>query len=267
VPFRAITWNLFHGRDFPPDRALFTPRSRLFRITERNATHVQVNRDIFPSFAEILSRAEWDVALLQEAPPRWSERLAHACDAEGHRVLTSRNWLLPITSALATFNPDLIASWEGGSNLTLVREHAIAERRTYVLRPFLPERRTMAFTRLGDGTCIANLHASTTNRFAEDEVRRAAATALEWAHGGPLLLGGDFNLRPRESRIFDELEHSGFSSSTGPGAIDHLLAHGMEVIERPEPREPEGRELPYEGLRLRPSDHSPVEGGFLALGA
>jgi endonuclease/exonuclease/phosphatase family metal-dependent hydrolase len=262
VPLRAITWNLFHGRDFPPDRALFTLRSRLLRITERDATHVQVNRDIFASFAEIMGGADWDVALLQEAPPRWSERLARACEAQGHRVLTSRNWLLPITSALATFNPDLIASWEGGSNLTLVRGRAIAERRTCLLRPFLPERRTMVFTRLEDGTCIANLHASTTARLAEDDVRRAAATALEWGGGGPLLLGGDFNLRPRESQIFTELEQSGFSAPTGPEAIDHLLAHGMEVTERPQPREPEGRELPYEGLRLRPSDHSPVEGAF-----
>src|SRR5262249_148966 len=38
----AITWNLFHGRDFPPDPELFTWRSRLLRLTERNETHVQV---------------------------------------------------------------------------------------------------------------------------------------------------------------------------------------------------------------------------------
>jgi endonuclease/exonuclease/phosphatase family metal-dependent hydrolase len=261
---RAITWNLFHGRDFPPDPALFTLRSRLLRITERNATHVQVNRDIFDAFARILREPDWEVALLQETPPRWSQRLAHACDAESHRVLTSRNWLLPITSALASFNPDLIASWEGGSNLTLVRREQIAERRTIVLRPFLPERRTLAFTRLASGPCVGNLHASTANPLAEDEVRRAAATSLEWAAGAPLILGGDFNLRPRDSSLFAELQTDGFSAPTGPGAIDHLLAHGMDVVQAPRPRAPENRELPHEGLHLRPSDHSPVEAVFTA---
>ena len=43
---RAITWNVFHGRDDPPDHGLVTWRSRLLRVTERNATHAQVNRPL-----------------------------------------------------------------------------------------------------------------------------------------------------------------------------------------------------------------------------
>ena len=35
---RALTWNLFHGRDYPPDRALDTWRSRLLR-RDRARTH------------------------------------------------------------------------------------------------------------------------------------------------------------------------------------------------------------------------------------
>ena len=66
MELRALTWNLFHGRDFPPDPRLFTWRSRLLRTSERNATHMQVNRDLFAAFATILSATEWDVALLQE---------------------------------------------------------------------------------------------------------------------------------------------------------------------------------------------------------
>ena len=50
----AIAWNLFHGRDFPPDPALRTWRSRLLRFDERNATHVQVNRDLTEEFATLL---------------------------------------------------------------------------------------------------------------------------------------------------------------------------------------------------------------------
>ena len=51
LPLRALTWNLFHGRDHPPDPALYTWRSRLLRGTERDDTHVQVNRDLFGEFA------------------------------------------------------------------------------------------------------------------------------------------------------------------------------------------------------------------------
>ena len=55
MELRALTWNLFHGRDFPPDPSLFSARSRLLRITERNATHAQVNRDLFAEFASTLA--------------------------------------------------------------------------------------------------------------------------------------------------------------------------------------------------------------------
>jgi hypothetical protein len=121
VEFTAISWNLFHGRDFPPDPALFTWRSRLLRVTEHNATHLQVNRDLLAEFAHLLARAEWDVALLQECPPRWCAPLARACDAEAHLVLTARNSLGPLRALAARLNPDLVASAEGGSNLTLIR--------------------------------------------------------------------------------------------------------------------------------------------------
>ena len=91
------------------------------RIEERNETHVQVNRDLAAEFAEMLAAAEWDVALLQECPPRFAAPLARACEAEAHRVLTSRNSLGALRTFAARLNPDLIASGEGGSNLTLVR--------------------------------------------------------------------------------------------------------------------------------------------------
>src|SRR6266508_4614852 len=90
---RVLSWNLFHGRDAPPDPSLFTWRSRLFRVTERNASHVQVNRDLQPEFSRLLAGAEWDLALLQECPPRFAAPLASACRAAQHRVLTSRNSL------------------------------------------------------------------------------------------------------------------------------------------------------------------------------
>ena len=35
---RLLTWNLFHGRDHPPDPALFTRRSLWLRAEEHNET-------------------------------------------------------------------------------------------------------------------------------------------------------------------------------------------------------------------------------------
>lgn len=261
---RALTWNLFHGRDFPPNPALFTLRSRLTRRTERDATHAQVNRDLQEEFTGLLAAADWDVALLQECPPRWAGSFAKACDATAHRVLTSRNWFLPLTSAIASYNPDLIASWEGGSNLTLVRGDRIDGRESLVLRR-RPERRVMALTRLASGLCVANLHASGPDRLAEPEIAAAADRAVEWSEGAPLLFGGDLNLRPADSDLFERLEHRhGLRLPTAPDSIDHILARAAEVTAQTSAWAPEAREVREDGLRVRLSDHAPVERGFTA---
>jgi endonuclease/exonuclease/phosphatase family metal-dependent hydrolase len=259
---RALSWNLFHGRDHPPDPALLTRQSRILRISERNATHLQVNRGLLPEFTSVIAGAQWDVALLQECPPRWVERLAAACDAEAHVSLTSRNSLAPLRSLLARLNPDLIASNEGGSNLTLVRGETIAERRELTLTT-RPERRTVAFTRLASGVCVANLHASTADAAAGPELLRAADRALEWAAEEPVILGGDFNIRPdRAPDVFAGLRARGFGEPVAPDAIDHLLGRGLAVAE-PAGRWPaERREVRGDGLAIRLSDHAPVEATF-----
>jgi endonuclease/exonuclease/phosphatase family metal-dependent hydrolase len=265
VEIDAITWNLFHGRDFPPDPALDTWHSRIGRATERNATHVQVNRELLREFAQVLGAARWDVALLQECPPRWSAALASACEANAQRSLTSRNWLGPVRDVLAGWNPDLLGSWEGGSNLTLVRGlggDGLLDQRDLVLRR-LPERRTMAFARLDSGLCVANLHASTRPPLAAADVRHAVETAVAWAGESPLILGGDFNLRPDQTRLFGDLaQRFGLSAPTGPDSIDHILSRGLEIVDPPGAWPPEARELPCQGLRLRLSDHAPVEARF-----
>ncbi len=275
VQIRALTWNVFHGRDFPPDPALRTRRSRIWRLTERNATHAQVNRSLRHEFSEAIAAAPWDVALLQEFPPRWAARLAAACEANLHRELTSRNSLAPLRALATLLNPDLTGSNEGGSNLTLVRQVVlgpISVRRVLVLAPGpKPERRAMAFTRTEAGLCVANLHISTgpPNRpRAEDELRLAAERSLEWAGGAPLILGGDLNVRPRDSEIYEELaERFGLRSPTAPDSLDHLLVHGLTPVEPPSPWPPERREVVAgDGLRVRLSDHAPVEATFERAG-
>jgi endonuclease/exonuclease/phosphatase family metal-dependent hydrolase len=267
---RVLSWNLYHGRDYPPDKSLFTWRSRLLRITELGDTHVQVNRLLRDEFAGWIADQEWDVAMLQEVPPLWFRRLGRGTRSNGVRVLTSRNVLPPVQRLAANVNPDLIASWEGGSNQLFVRapgrilEH---RRMTLALRP---ERRRMVWARIrlrgGETVCFANLHASAgLPEKATGELIAAAANAVDWSAGDPLVFGGDTNVRPaRDPQAFDELrERFGLGEPTGPHAIDHILARGLEVAERPRRLPPEARELPErDGLRLRLSDHAPVVAAF-----
>jgi endonuclease/exonuclease/phosphatase family metal-dependent hydrolase len=268
---RVLSWNLYHGRDFPPDPALFTLRSRLLRKTERNATHVQVNRPLLDEFAEVLNALEWDMALLQEAPPRWFGELLRRTDSGSVRTLTSRNVLPRLQGRLADLNPDLIASWEGGSNQILVRPPArIAEHRELTIAR-RPERRRMHWARLelpGDGRlCLANLHA-TAGRPAQSgpEVLAAAEAAVGWSGDAPLVFGGDLNLRPKaEPEPFALLEERfGLREPTAPDAIDHVLVRGLEIAESPRRLAPERRELTEsDGRRLRLSDHRPIAARFV----
>jgi endonuclease/exonuclease/phosphatase family metal-dependent hydrolase len=271
VELTVLSWNLFHGRDFPPDPALRTWRSRLLRLQERNETHVQVNRDLGEEFATVLAGAGWDVAMLQECPPRFAEPLARACGAEWHRTLTSRNSLGALRGLLARQNPDLMASGEGGSNVILVRVPGklggIAERREMAIHEGEPERRAMGFVRTASSICVANLHATNDwPKLAEEDVVKAARAALDWAGASPLVFGGDLNLRPAEQpRIFERLEEEfGLAPPTAPNAIDHILCRGLEVVEPPTPWPPERRELTLDGRALRLSDHAPVQAGFRA---
>ena len=268
-----LSWNVFHGRDAPPDSRLFTLRSRVCRVTERDATHVQVNRPLFAEFAAAIAGAEWSVCLLQEFPPAWAAPLASRCHADLQVVRTSRNQLAPVRRRLARWNPDLIASGEGGSNVTLVRRPwTIAERRSELLNPFprrgLRERRRMALAMLARGgaeVLVANLHATAGARDqAEQDVRRGAALAIAAARGRPVVLGGDLNLRPARTAVFGELERRhGLAGPTAPDAIDHLLVRGLRVVRPPRRWPPALRELgQQDGRRLRLSDHAPLQGAF-----
>jgi endonuclease/exonuclease/phosphatase family metal-dependent hydrolase len=227
-----------------------------------------VNRPLFEEFARLMGGFEWDIALLQEAPPRWFRPLARRLGASGAIVLTSRNLLPPIQWRLADLNPDLLASCEGGSNQLLARGGRVGDVRRMTLA-HRPERRRMLWARVElpeARVCVANLHASAgLPRKAAAEVEAAAARAVEWADEDPLVFGGDLNLRPRrDPEPFARLrERFDLRDPTGPDAIDHLLARGLDVVERPRRLPPESREVTEpDGLRLRLSDHAPVAATF-----
>jgi endonuclease/exonuclease/phosphatase family metal-dependent hydrolase len=268
IVVRALTWNLFHGRDFPPDPALLTWRSRLLRRTEVGDEHAQVNRPLLAEFAAVLEGADWDLALLQEAPPRWLRALGGRLGAGGALALTSRNALPWLRACVADWNPDLIASNEGGSNQVLLRAPwrlAAVER---VLLTRRPERRVLLLVGArhpaGPELCVGCVHASRGALPAARDVDRAAGAAVEWAGDRPLVLGGDFNVRPEEDRsLYERLraEH-GFTAPL-ERSIDQLLGRGLAATVAPTAWPAPDREvLEREGRRVRLSDHAPVAGSF-----
>jgi endonuclease/exonuclease/phosphatase family metal-dependent hydrolase len=221
---RVLTWNLFHGRSVPPS-----------------------GRSLLNEFAARLDGWAWDVALLQEVPPWWPPYLARACAAEQRLVLTSRNRLLPLRRAISARNPDILKANGGGCDAILVRGAAIREHRTEQLAR-LPERRMMHGVRLDRGLWVVNLHATTrkgskTAPRTRAEVRHAAGTGLGWAGGGPLVLGGDFNLP-------DPGEQSGLRHVAGHW-VDHVYVSRLE---------PAGKAEALDRGTL--SDHAPVAVGL-----
>jgi hypothetical protein len=267
-----MTWNLFHGRDWPPEPALQVRAHKgSFRRGPRlGKDYEQVNWDLFDEFAALIAGTEWDVAIFQEFPPSWRTKLARACGAEAHRALSGRNWFQPITSLIGRWRPDLLGAWEGGSNTTLVRPGTggIIERRRVVLTR-RPELRVMALTRLESGPCVANLHVSTKPSSAERELIEAAGRAIEFSGASPLIFGGDFNVRPQASTVFEQLdERFGLAPPTAPDRLSHLLVRGLEVVRHPTAWPPEARDRvdPDTGKKIRLADHNPVVGTFTTVG-
>jgi endonuclease/exonuclease/phosphatase family metal-dependent hydrolase len=185
-------------------------------------------RPLLVEFCRTLAGWSWDVALLQEVPPWWPRWLAAASGADARLALTSRNSFLPARRAIAARNPDLLAAAGGGCNAILVRGATIAEHRERELTR-RPERRAMHGVRLEGGEWIVNLHAST----RPPEQRRAdllgaAATALEWAAGAPLVFGGDLNsTQPAMPRLLhiagNHVDHfftEGRPATSGPEVLD-----------------------------------------------
>lgn len=244
IVIRVLTWNLFHGRDFPPP----------------GPTHADAKRPLLREFAEVLARESWDIALLQEAPPRWLEPLGRACHASGVSLLTSRNEPRRPREWIAERWPDLIKSNEGGSNQILCRAPwRFTGNRSRLTVARWPERRRVLLAEVehprAGRLSVANMHLT-----AGDPPRAAAelARATAAAGPGPAIVGGDMNVRPFQAPAVFE----GLGAVTGPKSIDHIFGIGLAVVEPPRRLDPERRELPEGELLLRLSDHAPVAAAF-----
>ena len=220
---RVLTWNLFHGRSRPPG-----------------------GRELLEEFAGLLAGWSWDVAMLQEVPPWWPEDLARTCGAEQRTALTSRNSLLALRRAIARRRPDLAKSNGGGANALLTRLPIVSA--CAVRLRLRPERRVAQVATLTGGEVIANFHASTRVELAQQELDRLVELAFARAAGGPVVLGGDLNLRA--PRAPAPLAH------VAARDVDHLFAAGLR---------PAGesclhdRRVTVAGRTLELSDHPPLE--------
>jgi hypothetical protein len=194
-------------------------------------------RDQREAFTAALAAWEWDVALLQDVPAGWPAPLAKSLAAEYRLVATSRNAPLPLRRAVATRWPNLIPSG-GGANVILARRDRIVGDRSMRLSGF-PERRSMHGAWLACGVWIVNLRSSTDEVRAQRDGDAAAAESLRWAAGGPLVLGGDFNLR-----------------HPGPDGLRHVGARGVDHIFVDAAMEPVGAAEIVE--RGGPSDRPPL---------
>lgn len=198
---RVLTWNLLHGRSVP-----------------------SAGRDLFDAFGAALEGWEWDIALLQEVPPWWPEPLARDLRAEYRSALTSRNSLPRVRRALARRWPDVMRSQGGGANAILARRDRIVRdcARRLCRRP---ERRVAHGVLLGSGVWVVNLHATAHDAAAaQRDGTTAADAAREWSDGGPVILGGDFNLR--------DPQWSGFERVAGHD-VDHIFIAGALVAAGP----------------------------------
>ena len=240
MPLLVRSWNVFHGRTYPPGR------------------HAYLREAI-----ELATQDDPDVVCLQELPlwslrqlERWSG-MATLSARTRHRL--GRIGRLPTDVHHGFFRSALT----GQANAILVAKRlSVLDHRRRVLSgrvvDWPRERRVSHGVRIravdGQALVIVNLHLSHTGAAlsAEAELLTTVALAEELARENePIVLAGDFNLTAASGGMQD-LVAAGYSPA-GPG-IDHVLVMGAPAstlavwpVER---RTVEGRVL---------SDHPPVE--------
>jgi endonuclease/exonuclease/phosphatase family metal-dependent hydrolase len=258
------SWNVFHGRSYPPGAVDFLEAAVRLASTDRP-----------------------DALCLQEVPPWALDRLSEWTGMQcfGDVVRRPSFGPVPLTPSLGrrltSLNPTLLRSaFSGQANAILVRPELLAhEHRSRCLssaevRRFLGprpearhvrhgwgrERRCCQAVRLtlrdGRPALVSNLHATCHTsgpRLAELELQHAVAWLDSLARPGDVLVvAGDFNLDAASSPLFASLARRGFSAA-GAG-IDHVLVRGA-VVSPVVSWAPGRRRL--SGALL--SDHAPVE--------
>jgi endonuclease/exonuclease/phosphatase family metal-dependent hydrolase len=260
------TWNVFHGNASPPERHGFLEEMVGLAVTDD------------PAIVCLQELPVWSLRHLGA----WSGRAAVA-DVAARPLLGSFAAALEVERAVTDLNHGLLRSAvTGQANAILVAPPLrVVEHRTLVLNPstfrrqearrigltagrvasWARNRRVCQALRLAGGAdtlVVANVHAtgSVDKRLPDAELLRAATFVDGFADPAePIVLAGDFNVTPEQSRMIPELTSPewGFEGAT-PAAIDHVLVRGLEagppVRWKVERRTVEGRVW---------SDHAPVD--------
>jgi endonuclease/exonuclease/phosphatase family metal-dependent hydrolase len=250
------TWNLFHGNSVPPQRRAFL--DDMLRLATADDPDVLCVQEVpawaLPRFTvgDVASRPPFGARIgrLLTAPNHGVVR--SAVSGQGNAIRLSPRLRLLAHRAEA-LNPTAFRRAEGRRlGLGTVARLAWARERRLVqaVRAALPDGRTLT---------VANLHCTsyeTDPRLADAELLRAAEFARDTAFGDePIVVAGDFNLRPTTSRTLATLTGPDWGFSTAGPAIDHILVRGFEVGELVV--WPEERRRLHDGTLV--SDHAPVE--------
>ena len=239
--------------------ALFTWRSRLLRRTERNQTHVQVNRDLLAEFSPCSAPPSWDVALLQEVPAALGRGWPIACEPRPTACSPRATWLLAAPAGSSPpLNPDLIGSWEGrlepdprARRWRLARRPRSPSAASCVTRARPPERAADGVQPAPDaGRLRRQPPREQGPPSGRGGARSRPAAARRVGRGGPLIFGGDFNLRPPERVALSTSGSSASGSAAPPARGDRPPSgRGLEVRSAPPGRGAR------RGRRARLSDH------------
>ncbi len=227
------TWNLYHGRTFPPSQR--THLERMVRLVTLDAP---------------------DIVALQEVPLWALGRLTLWSGMTARWAVTVPALLGPLARRVVDLDPVRFRSTiSGQANAILVNPRLEVDAEgTLVLNPeisawawlFRGRQRRMCqrveVDRRGGRMVVANLHATNLPRLAEAEVLRAAEFVRD---ADACILCGDFNLvRFGVPGFSDPIE-----------GIDQVLVRGLEFEREPVAWARERRRV--DGGLL--SDHAPVE--------
>ena len=250
------SWNLFQGNTLPPQRQAFL--DEMIRLATADDPDLLCVQEV-PAWA--LGR--FTVGDVASRPPLGAA-VGRAITALDHGVIRSAVsgqgnavWVSPRLRVLEhhalPLNPLRFRRREART-LGLGRVEQLAWAR---------ERRLVQALRVSDGRrafVAANLHCTSFERdprLADAELLRAAWFADSVARPGePLVLAGDFNLRPRSSTTLEALASPEWGFSNPVQRIDQILVRGAEVLGELRVWPEERRRRP-DGTLL--SDHAPVE--------
>lgn len=251
------TWNVAHLRDRPPAAG--------------GLGHVR--RKHLAAVARLAIEGNPDLVLLQEVPAWAGQALAAATGRHvafavaygAHLPFLHLPLPLRLAGAFARAAPDVARSQvEGqgnallvGAALELVETASVPLNRRLRLRgePRIAQLARLRHAATGTELAVANVHIDAHDPVAQADL--AAAALIGFAAHAPALLGGDLNARPG-SPALNVLRDHGFTGR-GRVGIDHLLVRGLDA-EGPQRRWPPARrDVIAGGVRVRLSDHDPVD--------